>query len=129
VYAAIFAIITMSSIGLPGLNGFIGEFLILQGTWLHQQYWWVAYFAATGMVLGAAYMLWLYQRVMFGKPEGENTQVRDLNWREKFTLLPLVGLAFWIGIYPSPLLKIIEQPVKFIVQHYETNGKQYIAER
>ncbi len=129
VYAAIFAIITMSSIGLPGLNGFIGEFLILQGTWLHQQYWWLAYFAATGMVLGAAYMLWLYQRVMFGKPEGENAQVKDLNWREKLTLLPLVGLAFWIGIYPSPLLKIIDQPVKFIVQHYETNGKQYLAEK
>ncbi|HSE39686.1 MAG TPA: NADH-quinone oxidoreductase subunit M, partial [Acidobacteriota bacterium] len=99
VYAAIYAIITMSSIGLPGLNGFIGEFLILQGTWLHEHYWWLAFFAATGMVLGAAYMLWLYQRVMFGKAEGENEHVVDLNLREKATLIPLVVLAFWIGIY------------------------------
>jgi NADH-quinone oxidoreductase subunit M len=129
VYAAIYAIITMSSIGLPGLNGFIGEFLILQGTWLHEQYWWLAFFAATGMVLGAAYMLWLYQRVMFGKAEGENEHVVDLNWREKATLIPLVVLAFWIGIYPAPFLRIIEKPVKFIVQHYEQSDKQYIAER
>ena len=80
------------------------------------------------MVLGAAYMLWLYQRVMFGKAEGENAEVKDLNWREKWTLIPLVGLAFWIGIYPSPVLKMIEKPVKFIVQHYE-NSQQYMAER
>ncbi len=129
VYAAIYAIITMSSIGLPGLNGFIGEFLVLQGTWLHPEYWWLAFFAATGMVLGAAYMLWLYQRVMFGKAEGENAEVMDLNFREKATLLPLVALAFWIGIYPAPFLKIIEKPVKFIVQHYEESNKQYLAER
>jgi NADH-quinone oxidoreductase subunit M len=129
VYAAIYAIITMSSIGLPGLNGFIGEFLVLQGTWLHEEYWWLAFFAATGMVLGAAYMLWLYQRVMFGKAEGENAEVVDLNLREKVTLIPLVILAFWIGIYPAPFLKILEKPVKFIVQHYEQSEKQYLAEQ
>lgn len=128
VYAAIFAIITMSSIGLPGLNGFIGEFLVLQGTWLNQQWWWLTFFAATGMVLGAAYMLWLYQRVMFGKAEGENAEVRDLNWREKWTLIPLVVLAFWIGIYPAPVLRMIEKPVKFIAQHYQ-NSQQYMAKR
>lgn len=126
VYAALYAIITMSSLGLPGLNGFIGEFLVLQGTWLNLEYRWLTFFAATGMVLGAAYMLWLYQRVMFGKAEGENATVRDLNWREKMTLIPLVIMAFWIGIYPTPFLKIIQKPVQFIVQQYQSEG-QYLA--
>ena len=67
------------------------------------------------MVLGAAYMLWLYQRVMFGKAEGENASLPDLSWREKWTLIPLIVLTFWLGIYPSPFLKIMEKPVKFIV--------------
>ncbi len=127
-YAALYGIITMASLGLPGLNGFISEFLILQGSWLNPHYWWVTFFAATGMVLGAGYMLWLYQRVMFGKVEGENEKVTDLNWREKMTLIPLVVFAFWIGLYPSPFLKIIEKPVKFVVQVYEANAnQQYMA--
>jgi NADH-quinone oxidoreductase subunit M len=129
VYAAIYAIITMSSLGLPGLNGFIGEFLVLQGTWLNHQYWWVAFLAATGMVLGAAYMLWLYQRVMFGKAEGENATVPDLNLREKMTLLPLVALAFWIGLYPAPFLKMIEKPVKFVVSTYESGNQPYMVKK
>lgn len=129
VYAAIYAIITMSSLGLPGLNGFIGEFLVLQGTWLNHQYWWVAFLAATGMVLGAAYMLWLYQRVMFGKAEGENATVQDLNLREKMTLIPLVVLAFWIGLYPAPFLKMIEKPVKFVVSTYESGDQPYMVKK
>jgi NADH-quinone oxidoreductase subunit M len=130
VYAAMYGIITMSSLGLPGLNGFIGEFLVLQGAWLNKPYKWVTFLAATGMVLGAAYMLWLYQRVMFGKAEGENATVKDLNWREKWTLIPLIVLAFWIGIYPSPFLKIIDKPVKFIVHAVSINqNQQYLAEK
>lgn len=129
VYAAIYGIITMSSLGLPGLNGFIGEFLVLQGAWLQPRFWWVTFFAASGMVLGAAYMLWLYQRVMFGKAEGENATVTDLNFREKMTLIPLVVLAFWIGIYPAPFLKIIEKPVKFVVAHFDNTSGQYLAEK
>ena len=128
-YAAMYAIITMSSLGLPGLNGFIGEFLILQGAWLNKPYQWVTFFAATGMVLGAAYMLWLYQRVMFGKAEGENATVTDLTLRERWTLIPLIVLAFWIGIYPSPFLKIIDQPVKFIVKSVSIDTQPYLAEK
>ena len=67
------------------------------------------------MVLGAAYMLWLYQRVMFGKAEGENASLPDLSWREKWTLIPVIVLTFWLGIYPAPFLKMMEKPVKFIV--------------
>ena len=114
-YAAMYGIVTMASLGLPGLSGFIGEFLVLQGAWLNEPYRWAAFFAASGMVLGAAYMLWLYQRVMFGKVEGENASLPDLSLREKWTLIPLILMAFWIGIYPAPFLKIMEKPVKFIV--------------
>jgi NADH-quinone oxidoreductase subunit M len=114
-YAAMYGIVTMASLGLPGLSGFIGEFLVLQGAWLNDAYRWAAFFAASGMVLGAAYMLWLYQRVMFGKVEGENASLSDLSLREKVTLVPLIVLAFWIGIYPAPFLKMMEKPVKFIV--------------
>jgi len=121
VYAAMYGIITMASLGLPGLSGFIGEFLVLQGAWLNSAYRWAAFFAASGMVLGAAYMLWLYQRVMFGKVEGENASLSDLSLREKWTLIPLILMAFWIGIYPSPFLRIMEKPVKFIVNAVSTD--------
>jgi NADH-quinone oxidoreductase subunit M len=129
VYAAMYAIITMSSLGLPGLNGFIGEFLVLQGAWLNKPYQWVTFFAATGMVLGAAYMLWLYQRVMFGKAEGENATVQDLNWRERWTLIPLIVMAFWIGLYPTPFLKMIDKPVKFIVHSVSVDHQQNMAKK
>ncbi len=114
-YAAMYGIVTMASLGLPGLSGFIGEFLVLQGAWLNHDYQWATFFAASGMVLGAAYMLWLYQRVMFGKVEGENVSLPDLDLREKWTLIPLIVLMFWIGIYPAPFLKIMEKPVQYIV--------------
>jgi len=128
-YAAMYAIITMSSLGLPGLNGFIGEFLVLQGAWLNKPYQFVTFFAATGMVLGAAYMLWLYQRVMFGKAEGENATLKDLNWREKWTLIPLIVMAFWIGLYPSPFLRMIDKPVKFIVQSVQIDERPFMAQK
>jgi NADH-quinone oxidoreductase subunit M len=100
-YATFFLIITMSSIGLPTLNGFIGEFTILIGAYNHSWVW--ALFAATGIVLGAAYMLWLYQRVFFGELSNEkNKELADLNRREQWTLIPLIVLAFWIGLYPKP---------------------------
>ncbi len=115
VYAAIFLIITMSSIGLPGLNGFIGEFMILMGTFVVNWKW--AAIAALGIILGAGYMLWLYQRVMFGKLENPaNKDIKDLNLREFSTFLPLIVLAFWIGIYPKPFLNIIDKPVENIVR-------------
>ncbi|MFQ6082482.1 MAG: NADH-quinone oxidoreductase subunit M [Candidatus Aminicenantia bacterium] len=115
IYAAVFAIMMLSSIGLPGLNGFIGEFMILVGTF--QVKWWWAAFAASGIVLGAAYMLWLYQRTMFGQITKEiNLKMKDLNLREIACFLPLIVLAFWIGIYPSPFIKVLEKPVNKIVQ-------------
>jgi NADH-quinone oxidoreductase subunit M len=114
VYAAVFLIMTMSSIGLPALNGFIGEILILQGVFVVDKVW--AAVAASGIVLGAAYMLWLYQRTMFGKVENpKNEKLRDLSLREFATFAPLIVLAFWIGLYPSPILTRLETSVSRVV--------------
>ena len=133
IFATFFMIMTLSSIGLPALNGFIGEFTILIGAWqiptgltlpipfttraltFVPQIWSV--FAVLGIVLGAAYMLWLYQRTMFGKlDKPENQNLLDLNFREVMTLLPLAVLAFWIGLYPKPFFRILEAPVHRLVQ-------------
>jgi len=118
VYAVLFAVAIMSSIGLPGLNGFIGEFVILQGAWQVNKMW--AVFSVFGIVLAAAYLLWLYQRVMFGEvTHEENKNLPDLNLRELVTLVPLVLWAFWIGIYPKPYFDVMQKPVAAIVQRIE----------
>jgi NADH-quinone oxidoreductase subunit M len=131
IFATIFMIITMSSIGLPVLNGFIGEFTILAGAfqipatlgftlpwvgwYLGGKFWAVC--GVTGIVLGAAYMLWLYQRTMFGSLDNpENQKLSDCNKREILYLAPLVALCFWIGLYPRPVFRIMEKPVARIVQ-------------
>src|SRR3954464_10420436 len=114
VYAAIFLVMTMSSIGLPTLNGFIGELLILQGVFVANKIW--AVFAASGVVLGAAYMLYLYQRTMFGKIENpKNERLLDLSQREFATFAPLLILAVWMGIYPAPFLRRLETSVQQII--------------
>ena len=115
VYATVFLIMTMSSIGLPLLNGFIGEFTILQGA-LQENLWW-AVAGASGIVLGAAYMLWLYQRTMLGKLDNPaNEKLPDMNLREFATLAPLIVLALWIGIYPAPFFRALDGPVNKIVE-------------
>ena len=114
VYAAVFLLMTMSSIGLPTLNGFIGEFLILQGVFVANKIW--AAIAASGVVLGAAYMLYLYQRTMFGKVENpKNEGLADLSGREFVTFAPLIILAVWIGLYPKPFLDRINTSVNRVV--------------
>src|SRR5688572_4972406 len=113
-YATVFLIMTMSSIGLPALNGFIGELLILQGVFVANKIW--AAFAASGVVLGAAYMLWLYQRTMFGKIENpKNEHLQDLNFREFATYAPLLILAVWIGLYPKPFIDRLQTSVDRVV--------------
>jgi NADH-quinone oxidoreductase subunit M len=113
-YAVVFAVMTMSSIGLPTLNGFIGEILILQGIFVVNMWWAAA--AASGIVLGAAYMLWLYQRTMFGtvdNPKNENLQ--DLSLREWATFAPLLILAVWIGMYPKPFIDRLDMSVDHVM--------------
>ena len=114
VYAAIFLLMTMSSIGLPTLNGFIGELLILQGIFAVSMAWTAV--AAAGIVLGAAYMLWLYQRTMFGKVENpKNEGLADVGFREIALFVPLIILAVWIGLYPSPFLRRLDTSVTRVV--------------
>lgn len=125
VFAVFFAVTMFSSIGLPGLNGFIGEFLILVGMFKTSIVYTV--FAVTGIVLGAAYMLWLFQRTMFGEATTpENLNTRDMNLREVAYMLPLVILMFWIGLYPRPFLARIEPTVKHYVSRMQ---KQQQAHR
>jgi len=125
-FAAIYLIVSLSSLGMPLLNGFIGEFTILQGVFSVSKSW--AAWASLGIVLGAAYLLWLYQRTMFGPVTHEaNKALPDLNLREYAVLLPLVALTFWIGIYPKPFFAYIEKPVQRIVQ--QVNPGFYQANR
>lgn len=122
IYATLFAITMLSSIGLPGLNGFIGEFLILVGAFRVSWLW--ALFAVAGIVLGAAYMLWLFQRTMFGAVTHEsNKRLLDLNLREAMTLIPLVIMFFWIGLYPAPFLKAMEPAVQKVVARLDQAQK------
>jgi NADH-quinone oxidoreductase subunit M len=103
IYATIFLIVSLSSIGLPGLNGFVGEFLILLGTFkTHMVY---AIVAATGVIFAACYMLWMFQRVMFGTVTNEkNKDLKDLSWREIALFVPLILFIVWIGVYPDTFL-------------------------
>jgi NADH-quinone oxidoreductase subunit M len=116
VYATFLLIITLSSIGLPGTNGFIGEFTILLGAFLHYKPY--AVIASLGIILGAGYMLWLYQRVAFGKiTNPHNEHLADMNMREVLAALPLVALVFIIGLYPNAVFGIMHVSVANLIQH------------
>jgi NADH-quinone oxidoreductase subunit M len=118
VYAVFFLIIALSSMGLPLLNGFVGEFTILNGAYLRNPWW--AFWALWGIVLGAAYLLWLYQRVFFGELSNPaNEKLPDLNRREQWTLIPLIACAVWIGVYPQPFFDVMARPVDKIVATIE----------
>jgi len=119
-YAAFFLITALSSMGLPALNGFIGEFTILLGVANRSMVW--AAFAALGIVLGAAYLLWMYQRVFWGPLDNPDNQgLKDLNLRESMTLVPLVILMIWIGLYPKPVFSFLEKPVDYIVHKVDAD--------
>jgi len=116
----IFLAITFASIGLPGMSGFVGEFLSLLGTFVtHRPF---AVLASAGVILAAVYMLWAFQRVFTGEPEGENASMGDLDRRELATLVPLLALTLLLGIYPKPILERVEPSVKALIAHVESRS-------
>jgi NADH-quinone oxidoreductase subunit M len=125
-FAAIFAVMMLSSIGLPALNGFVGELLILQGAYVANKTW--AIIAGSGIVLGAAYMLWLFQRTMLGKIENpKNEGLKDLNVREFATFVPLIIMAVWIGIYPTPFLDRLDTSVNRVIARVSPQYIEHLA--
>src|SRR5690606_38878272 len=117
-YALVFMVFLLASVGLPGTSGFVGEFLVIVGAF--QVNTWVALLTASGMVLGASYMLVLYRRTIFGaltKPDLK--ALIDLDLREKLVFAPLVALTLFFGVYPAPLLDIMSASVENLIQNYE----------
>ena len=120
VLAAVFTVVMLSSIGLPGLNGFVGEFLILVGTFVTRRWW--AVLGTVGVVLAAIYLLWAYQRVFHGTPDGDNVGLPDMTWRERAAMAPLLALIVFIGVFPKPLLDRINPSVEQLIDHVEEKG-------
>jgi NADH-quinone oxidoreductase subunit M len=120
-FATALTIVALSSIAVPGTNGFVGEFLVLAGSFRTTPI--LTVIAATGVIFAAAYLLWAIQRVLFNaldKPE--NARLSDLNWRELAILTPLVGVIFWLGLYPTPVLRRTEVSSQVLVEFVSTRA-------
>ncbi len=124
IFAAGFMVVMLSSIGLPGLNGFIGEYLILIGSFLTSRWWTVV--ATTGVILAAVYMLWAYQRVFHGEVDDDNRTFPEIRPREAGVLGVLIGLIVFLGVYPKPLLERVEPSVDRLVEHVEARTGENI---
>jgi NADH-quinone oxidoreductase subunit M len=114
VFTIVFLIASLSSLGMPALNGFVGEIAILQGAYQMSLNW--AFWGVVGIALGAAYLIWLFQRTMLGEISEKNLKLRDLSWREIAVFAPLLIWAFWIGLNPQPYFRVLERPVAQIVE-------------
>jgi NADH-quinone oxidoreductase subunit M len=123
VFAGVFTVVMLSSIGVPGLNGFVSEFLILLGTFMAHRWW--AVVAAGGVVIAALYLLWAYQRVFQGEPDEDNRAFPDLKISEKLVMVPLVGLIIFLGVYPKPVLDRIEPSVHRVISRLESQVARY----
>jgi NADH-quinone oxidoreductase subunit M len=119
IFAACFMLVMLSSIGVPGLNGFVGEFLILIGSFLTFRWWTVV--AATGVILSAVYLLWAYQRVFHGEPDEANKDFKELTWSEGLVMLPLLVIIVVSGLYPKPMLDRIQPSVQQLIARVEAN--------
>ncbi len=121
IFAGVFMIVMLSSLGLPGLNGFVGEFLVLIGTFVTRRWW--AVVATAGVILAAIYLLWAYQRVFHGRPEGANATFPEMTMRERVIMVPLVILIVGMGVYPKPVLDRVAPAVRDLVAHVEAHSK------
>jgi NADH-quinone oxidoreductase subunit M len=124
-FAGAFTVVMLASIGVPALNGFVGEFLSLQGAFLSNR--WYAVVAGTGVILAALYLLWAYQRVFHGEPSEANRSFPDLTLSEKLVILPLILLIVFLGVYPKPVLDRIEPSVTRLVRHVEERNPGWRA--
>ena len=115
IFSAAFMIVMLSSIGVPGLNGFAGEFLILIGSFQSARWWTIV--AATGVILAALYLLWAYQRVFHGEPDEANSTFAEMTLREGALIMVFIGLIGFTGVYPKPMLERIEPSVDKLVEH------------
>jgi len=120
ILAGVFMVVMLSSIGLPALNGFVGEYLILLGSFVTRRWWTVV--AASGVILAAVYLLWAYQRVFQGTPNEENAATPDLNLADGLVLAPLLVAIVFLGVYPKPVLDRIEPSVDKLVAHVEAHS-------
>jgi NADH-quinone oxidoreductase subunit M len=114
IFTVIFGLAALSSMGMPPLNGFIGELTILSGAYRVSHAW--AFWGAVGIALGAAYLLWLFQRTMLGEVNDKNLGLKDLSWREIVVFAPLVVWAIWIGLNPQPYFRYLDRSVATIVE-------------
>ena len=121
IFAGVFTVVMLSSVGLPGLNGFVGEFLILIGSFESARWWTVV--ATVGVVLAALYLLWAYQRVFNGEPDEANSSFKELNVKEGMLMAVFVAIILFTGIYPKPMLERIEPSVNSFIEHVEGRTK------
>jgi NADH-quinone oxidoreductase subunit M len=118
--AALFTVVMLASIGLPGLSGFVSEYLILIGTF-GTHAWWGA-IATTGVLAAAVYLLWAYQRVFHGRAEGANASISDASAKERWVLVPVVVLILALGVFPKPVLDRITPSVQQLIHHVAPAG-------
>jgi NADH-quinone oxidoreductase subunit M len=126
-FAGAFTVTMLASIGLPGLSGFVGEFLALLGTFIAHRWW--AVVAAIGVIIAALYLLWAYQRAFHGEPSEANRTFPDLTLTEKLVILPMIALMVFLGVYPKPVLERIEPSVKALMVHVERNAPGFTEPR
>jgi len=126
-YALIFMIFTLAALGLPGTSGFVGEFLVLVGVF--QKSMVVAVLASLGIILAAAYMLWLYRRVIFGRLSSfEIKDMKDLNKTELYIFISLAFLTIFFGFYPEPLFNTLDVSINNLIENYKVNLNLYVAQ-
>jgi NADH-quinone oxidoreductase subunit M len=123
IMAGVFTVFMMASIGVPGLNGFVSEFLVLVGTFLTHRWW--AVVAVLGVIVSAIYLLWAYQQVFHGTPRPDDAKTRDLTWAERLVVAPLIILIVFLGVYPKPVLDRIDPTVNQLVAHVEKATGHY----
>jgi NADH-quinone oxidoreductase subunit M len=126
-FAAALTFVSLSSIGLPGTNGFVGEFLVLLGSF--RTYPALTVIATTGVIFAAVYLLWALQRIIFNPVDKqENTHIPDLNRRELALLIPLFAVIIWLGVYPAPVLRRMEGTAQALVNRVESSSVSRVSE-